>query len=60
MPTKSKALLDDLLDHFTDSVDFGSDPKLRERQSALYDKMREEETHMYDDPTRTLRLAVER
>ena len=57
---KSKPLLDDdLLDHFTDSVNFGSDEVLRARQRELYVRMRKEKKHTWDDP-KSLLLAVER
>ncbi len=59
MPNSKRRLDDDLLDHFTDSVNFGSDPKLAERQNELYVKMRKEKKHTWDDP-KSLLLAVER
>ena len=59
MPKSKGLVLDDLLDHFTDTVNFGSDPALRARQDELYKKMRKEETHTWDDP-KSLRFAVER
>jgi len=53
MAGKGKDWLDDYLHHFMPASeggpDFGSSSKLADDQRALYDKMRKEKRHRYDN-----------
>ena len=57
MRDKTEDWLDDYLHQFPPAIDFGSDPRLAERQREMYEKLRREKTHMYDKP-RPLRKAL--